>query len=406
MAGARLLAGRVALIVAGLLLGLAVAEAAARACGLGQSSMTRGMFFVFDPEAGKRCRPSADLRFVQRGSFDVRVVCNSKGLRDREHELCKPAGARRLLCLGDSVTWGYGVENSQMISARLEQELPGVETINFGVAGYSALQELVRLESDGLAYDPDWTLVLFCDNDLDGNFDDHEASRPTVELRDDGELHVRNRPVRESWIAPALRFLHEHSRLVVESYYSLTLLRERRREKATAERVVGSDEAAPAAVVHAAEPPSAPLARRLTSADVRLSIVDRFVEPDERIDQAWRTLQQIYAAMRDRIARHGSRLLVAYAPDPILADRPSFLAALAQSNVPPERADWDRPSRRVAQLCAELELPFVDLVPEFRAAKEPLALFLAANPHWSAAGTELAATTIARRLRELDERLR
>jgi hypothetical protein len=34
---------------------------------------------------------------------------NSDGLRDREHAVEKPRGARRVACLGDSVTLGYGI---------------------------------------------------------------------------------------------------------------------------------------------------------------------------------------------------------------------------------------------------------------------------------------------------------
>jgi lysophospholipase L1-like esterase len=391
------------------LLALLIGEIATRVAGRGDRSMTRGMFFVFDAEAGKRCRPDSDLRFVRTGSFDVRVRCNSQGLRDDEHSFAKPAGVRRIVCLGDSFLWGWGVENSQMVSTVLARELAdargGVETINLGVAGYSSVQELARLESDGLAYEPDWTLVLFCGNDLEGNFDDKEADRPLVELRDDDLLHIIQRPVRESWSAPVTRFFHAHSRLVVEVYYSLSLLSEQRKALRTS---VANAAASPPAGARSVEaiPARSASTKRLASKEIQIAPVALVVEPDERVDQAWRTLAQLYAAMKERIEQRGGRMIAAYAPELALVDEASFRSFLAESGIPPERADWDRPQRRFEQLCAELSIPCANLIREFRGVKQPANLFLNADPHWSAAGHALAAKCLASRLRELDERLR
>jgi lysophospholipase L1-like esterase len=396
----------------GVMLALLIAEIATRVVGGGETSMTRGMFCVFDSEAGKRCRPDSDLRFVRTGSFDVRVKCSSQGLRDVEHPFAKPAGVRRIVCLGDSFLWGWGVENSQMLSTVLARELAGarsgVETINLGVAGYSSVQELARLESDGLAYEPDWTLVLFCDNDLEGNFEDKEADRPLVDLRDDDVLHVINRPVRETWGMPIVRFLHAHSRLVHEVYYSLSLLREKRKAQRTR---VANTAALPPAVSPPAGPKPERSARpvrtaRLRSKDMQFSSVDRFLQPDERIDQAWRTLGQIYAAMKAQIEQRGGRMIAAYAPEMALVEDASFRRLVAEAGIPLERADWDRPQRRFEQLCAELSIPCANLIREFRGAKLPASLFLNGDPHWNAAGHALAAKCLASRLRELDESLR
>src|SRR5215831_3181684 len=134
----RRIGAKLLLALGGTLASLALAEIVTRIAGGGGAMVSRAMFFTFDPDAGWRCRPNLDLRFVAPGLYDVRVRCNSRGLRDREHATERRAGVRRILCVGDSYVWGQGVENEQTVASLLERRLEGVETINLGVAGYSA----------------------------------------------------------------------------------------------------------------------------------------------------------------------------------------------------------------------------------------------------------------------------
>ena len=102
----------------------------------------------------------------------VRVRINARGLRGPEVADAKPQGVLRILWLGDSVTFGYGVERTEEIfpyavadrlSARLGRP---VETVDAGVGGYSPWQEQLWLERDGWRYAPDLVVVGFVLNDL------------------------------------------------------------------------------------------------------------------------------------------------------------------------------------------------------------------------------------------------
>lgn len=67
--------------------------------------------------------------------FDSTVSTNSLGLRDRDIDFSKP----RILCLGDSFTFGFGVENDETFCARLEREFGGrYDVVNAGFAGGSS----------------------------------------------------------------------------------------------------------------------------------------------------------------------------------------------------------------------------------------------------------------------------
>lgn len=102
----------------------------------------------------------------------VRLRTNSEGLRaERSYRIPKPAGATRILLLGDSQAFGWGVSERQTVAARLEDRLEArdagpVEVINAAVPGYNAYQEAALLERIGMAYEPDCVLVLFTSNDL------------------------------------------------------------------------------------------------------------------------------------------------------------------------------------------------------------------------------------------------
>lgn len=162
------LLGNLAALGAGLLVMLVLGEIALRVVG-------RGHPYYSAPEL---YQPNADPRvqFEPRPGFvgfseGTQVNTNSRGLRERELPLTKPEGTRRVVFIGDSVTFGPGVRDDQPFARVLEASLGGggvgpVETVNAGVVGYNTIQELARLENVGLAYQPDVVVLTFLVNDL------------------------------------------------------------------------------------------------------------------------------------------------------------------------------------------------------------------------------------------------
>lgn len=103
----------------------------------------------------------------------VSVSTNSLGFRDLEFSAEKPPGELRILTVGDSFTFGSGVqlEDSwpQVLEALLEEDRgQPVEVINGGFAAGSHWPPgyVEWLESNGLALDPDIVIVGLCLNDL------------------------------------------------------------------------------------------------------------------------------------------------------------------------------------------------------------------------------------------------
>jgi hypothetical protein len=361
---------RLLAVFLGLLVALLICEGLIRLTGLGNVSLSRGSFHAFDPEAGWICRAGADTDYEQPGSFRVRVSVNSRGLRDREHALPKPAGTRRVVCLGDSFMWGYGVEEEEMLSRALEREVPGTETVNLGANGYSTVQELVRFETEGVRHSPDAVLLLVCWNDLEDNLDDKDGGRPAARVGEDGALSILNRPVRRKWKSSTVQWLRHNSRLFSFVEYAVKAARAKSARTAM-------DRGA------------------LEDAGDGLSEIDVYARPGPAMDAAWLVMGKVIERIRDEAARAGADLVVAYGADLYAVDAEAF-ADLARTAGAESDMDPDRPGRRLGEACARLGLRYLDLNPVFRASGLPVPdLFLAHNRHWSATGHLLAARALA-----------
>jgi len=95
---------------------------------------------------------------------------NKDGIRDRDYSLAKPNGIFRIAAVGDSSTFGFGLELEDTWPKQLERELqktkPHVEVINFGVMGYNTPQEAERIQDKVLKYSPDLIIIGYSLNDI------------------------------------------------------------------------------------------------------------------------------------------------------------------------------------------------------------------------------------------------
>ena len=130
-------------------------------------SPERDRFWKYDPLLGWAHQPGQEGIF-ETPQFRTTVRINLKGLRDREHAYERSDDSGRVLVIGDSFAWGYGVEESQRFSQLLETSM-GVEVINAGVSGYSTDQELLWLRNEGIKYDPDLVILVLSGNDIGDN---------------------------------------------------------------------------------------------------------------------------------------------------------------------------------------------------------------------------------------------
>jgi lysophospholipase L1-like esterase len=114
---------------------------------------------VFAHQPGLRTEyQGVPVRFDELGFRDDPVVPK------RPHEL-------RILLLGDSVAFGWGVRREEALESRLESLLAAawdrpVSVVNTAVGGYNTVQELAVLRRYGEPLEADAVLLLYVSNDI------------------------------------------------------------------------------------------------------------------------------------------------------------------------------------------------------------------------------------------------
>ena len=104
----------------------------------------------------------------------VEVRINSTGQRNTEILRLKPDGVYRIVMLGDSLTFGWGVEEEQTSSRRLERMLNSarssakrVSIVNAGVGNYNTKMQAAWLVAEGDIYEPDMIILNYFINDAE-----------------------------------------------------------------------------------------------------------------------------------------------------------------------------------------------------------------------------------------------
>ena len=158
-------------------------------------------FYEYDPVLGWKNK--AGSRGVFRTPERVtNILINSKGLRDGEHEYSKDRRFR-ILILGDSFVWGYGIEEGKRFTEHLQALLGDkAEVINAGVTGYGTDQELLYFREEGVKYSPDLVITAF--GSYDATYDNTHSVAYTYPkpyfMLEDGKLVLKNVPVpRREW---------------------------------------------------------------------------------------------------------------------------------------------------------------------------------------------------------------
>lgn len=233
--------------------------------GLRLAGVSHPNFYQPHPLRGWELRPGAQGLWTKEGHAEVRI--NARGMRDREIVVPKPPGTLRIALLGDSCTEALQVPVERTFARLLESELARcpavggrtVETLNFGVAGYGTVQELLSLRHETWHLEPDAVVLAFYSgNDVRNNSRalDQDPARPYAELRggiwklDTSFRETRGYRLRRSVPGRALYAVVNHSRLLellkqAKSSVDVWVgtMRARRAEKGAALQELGLDNA-------------------------------------------------------------------------------------------------------------------------------------------------------------------
>ncbi len=160
-----------------------------------------------------------DFRLVPGADLGDGIVLNDRGFNDRDWPIEKPAGTMRIVCVGDSFTFGVTPRDEtiptvlgEVLGERIARP---VEVHNLGVSAYGTDQQAVMLEREGLPRDPDVAIVFFyVGNDVRDNARRNDRRAVHGKLVRGSRAHWRRRLLRSFAL---YRFFDDRDKVAKES---------------------------------------------------------------------------------------------------------------------------------------------------------------------------------------------
>lgn len=294
------------------------------------------------------------------GALGEYYFVNQAGFRGELTPLKKQPGIQRIIVMGDSFTYGMGVNLEdtypKQLEALLNEKGHQYEVLNFGVIGYNMWQHNELLNRKTLAYQPEIIVLGLYQNDL-------KQSRPPYESNPDYQPHnpFAKPPSADEagimshsalWnLLKNVNAQFEHKYRYLRGHDYLKNIPERKQQWGTAQS---------------------------ESNDYRIltGTFDR-----EKTLAFSKALNRFVATAQ----ANGAKVLLAYIPDSIQLNDPSLQAV----------------NRQIAQWAREMGVAFVDVTPDLE--KEPRVESLYLFPfdaHNSPKGLHRIARTLAETLRE------
>ena len=286
---------------------------------------------------------------------DKPVRTNAMGLRGAEVVLTKPANTRRVLVLGDSIAFGYGVLEGDTFSSRLERRLNDhgrrvtYQVINTGVPAFNTAQEVAYFREEGLRFQPDLVVLAMFWNDI--------ADKNHVRVDSMGRLVEADAPEklpwRTEWMSSAggyrLRNFLKRSTFL---YFVLDRFRQLK---------------------------SSLSSERSAEFDTQMAVLTN--QPDARVARGFQTIDGQLGDLQALCAEREIELLIALLPMPQLLGDSGFPNAEYPGNV--------------KEMCARRGLKCIDLQPRFAAEfSGHTSLFIPYDDHPNERGHEVIAGSL------------
>jgi hypothetical protein len=338
---------------------IATGELVLRAFWPQRSAVTIGMFRT-DPDAGFRLQESYENE-VRTPEFRTEVVTDAEGYRVAQGFAPSARATRKLLAIGDSFTFGVGVNAEDAFPERLGDRLgPAWWVRNGGVGGYGPLRSSRLLIRRQALWEPEVVVhALYLGNDLEDSNPETFLTRPQVR---DGRMVSPGRPS----LAKLRLFLRTRSHLysfLRDHLYGLY------RRSGLAQRGQYLEP-----VGLADWPP----------------VIERV---------GWPAGKDAIVAVRDWARERNVRYLVVLVPAKYHVDDEAWREYRRAWRLPEASFDREHARREVLAFLERIGVASLDLTDALRdAAKRGARLYYPVDRHWTAQAHDVAAGLVAREL--------
>ena len=323
---------------------------------------------MYEPDSLRGHRLKAEFSGrLRSGEFDVLVRTNSRGFRGGEW--CFDSSFR-ILVLGDSFTFGYGVDEDDIYTAIIERSLRStgcpVMIYNAGVPGYGTIQEYSLLRELHEIVRPDMVILSYTvGSDLRDNIEYIFRPEQGLEVRN-GYLVKKTLPMGSRVGIKA--FLQERSHLYV-------LIQ---RTKAT-------------------------LAMRESSHLVH-EPCDHFLaqNPCGDTGRGWRETRRIVKHMADFCNENGSIFLILAIPHPVQSDNGLWNKEIQRAEGSSELWSREAVQEHLASLARAMNCRFVNPLKRFQSVVN-IGLYFPIDRHITHNGHELIAEELLQSIKDINE---
>ncbi len=392
---------RVILIVVTILIHLSLFEIAIRIFDPQSDLRRRDLFFQYEPFVGSEGIPNKKGILANR-SFKTSIELNNEGFRDYNHEKENNQNKFRIITLGASYTFGMGVNNDQTYSKVLENIDSNVETINMSVLGGNPQRSLKLYMSRGLDYEHNVVLLdIFLGIDLDiyypkdndspprwgfdsndnfvliGKMKSQEEVNKIRKAREDSHSPTKERNLRKRinyWLA-----CHIHLLTFINNYrdYFSNVMK-------------GSLLYTKIFKTFGAE----------NKGSYGFPNSCRKKEPAD-MDYGWKLLAKTLETMKDYASQARAKLYVVFIPFDLQTSKVIYERTIRKYGQDPSEFDIEKPNRKLANLCKELEIAYLDLLPAMRSeVSKGKKLYFHRDGHWNDKGHSTAAREIYKDLKK------
>ncbi len=328
-----------------------------------------GGFYIADPPGRYRLAPGYRGRITNRAEYDNEIRINEAGLRGPELA-ARSEDRLRVLAIGDSFTFGVGVEDSETFVAVLAEELNGAsivaEGLNAGTPAFGVPDAMLWLRRHGLELDPDVVvLAVFLGNDLIDASPDREEILVVDGLLVPGESP---RGVK-AWL-----FRNSQLYVAVKGLMELSAMRPLRSKLGLGE----------------------PWTQRVLREE--LDVYRRGAR--ERFAEAVAATEGALSELAVLAAEHDFEPVVLMIPSEVQVDPERWAAAVKTLELDPADYDPRLPTRIFREMLARHAIPVVEPAQELAARiRGGENLYYRLDRHWTAGGHRLAAEKLAEALR-------
>lgn len=125
----------------------------------------------FSSKYGAMLFPDREMVHERPGQWRFIYTTNANQCRGELIPISNSYERQNVLVLGDSYSFGNGVDDDEVYAAVLSEELgDGYDTVNLSVGGWGLTQHIRRFYEFGRLYDPSVVIVQFCNNDPRDNY--------------------------------------------------------------------------------------------------------------------------------------------------------------------------------------------------------------------------------------------